>query len=413
MKILLINKYFYVKGGPERCVFNTEELFRAKGHEVAILSMKHPLNIASPWEKYFVSNIDFDKAEGLGQKLNLFFNTIYSKDAERNIERLIDEFRPDIAHVHNFNHQLTPSILFPLYKKKVPVVVTLHDYKLICPSYQLLSKGMICERCKGGRYYKAIVEKCHKGSFAKSFLVMLESYIHHKVLKSYDRISIYISPSKFLIEKSREMRLRGSFEFVPNSINVNNFSPEYNKDSTTIAYFGRIEKHKGVETLVKSVKGLAIHLELIGEGELLKDFQVAGAGASVDNVNLLGYLSGNELFDRIKKALFVVIPSEWYENNPFTILESFALGKPVIGSRIGGIPELVKDGVTGLTFEPGNVLDLRSKIEYMLANRDKVVEMGKNARKLVEDEFNAEKHYARLMEIYNKAIEENKKKWKA
>ncbi len=404
MKILLINKYYYIKGGPERCLFNTEELFHAKGHEVAVFSMRHPLNITSAWDKYFVSNIDFDKAQGINQKIKLFFNTIYSKEAERNIGRLIEKFKPDIAHIHNFNHQLTPSILFPLAKKKIPIVVTLHDYKLICPSYRLLSKGTTCERCKGGNFYNALKEKCHQGSFTKSLLAMLESYIHHKVLKSYGWISNYISPSRFLIEKSREMGLRGKFEHVPNFIDVKNFSPSYNKDSMTIAYFGRIEKHKGIETLFKAVEGLPITLELIGEGDLLDNLRAAVTGSTVDNVDLLGYLGNNDLFDKIRKALFVVLPSEWYENNPFTILESFALGKPVIGSMIGGIPELVKDGVTGLTFEPGNVSDLRSKIEYMLANRDKVVEMGKSARKLVEDEFNAEKHYERLIDIYNNAL---------
>ncbi len=404
MKILQINKFFYIKGGPESCMFNTAETLTQKGHEVAFFSMHHPKNFDSEWQRYFVSYTEYNKRHSIREKVHLFFKTLYSKEATRELERLISVFKPEVAHIHNFNHQLTPSILFVLRKRKIPVVITLHDYKLVCPSYSMVVHGVVCELCKGGKFFSCVKTKCVKDSLSNSFLASIESYLHHKILKSYKMVDCFISPSRFLINKYKEMGLSGEYYHIPNFIDVGKFQPLYSSESNEIAFCGKLSEEKGIRSLISSVKGSQVTLNVLGDGFLKEELSEYISTQGIKNVFLLGHLNGDVLFNRIRESLFLVLPSEWYENNPYVILEAFALGKPVIGSKIGGIPELVKDGITGLTFEPGNVEDLRNKIEYMLSHKEEVVEMGRNARKLIEDEFNDEKYYGRLMEIYTQLV---------
>lgn len=404
MKILQINKFFYIKGGPERCMFNTAEILKKKGHEIAFFSMRHPDNFDTIWNNYFVSNVEFNKKSSSKEKLGLFFNTLYSREAAKNLDKLISDFKPDLAHIHNFNHQLTPSILSPLYKNRIPIVITLHDYKLVCPSYSMLNHGRVCELCKGQKFFHSARTRCHKDSFSASFLATLESYLHHQILGSYKKVNCFISPSKFLIHKCKEMGLKGEYVYLPNFIDVKNMTPKPASESNAITYCGKLSEEKGISTLVRAVKGLKISLNALGDGPLKEELQEYATNNGIDNAYFLGHLNGDRLFRTISDALFAVVPSEWYENNPFSILEAFALGKPVIGSKIGGIPELIEDGITGFTFEPGNIKDLRSKIGFMISNKDKVLEMGRNARRLIEEEFDAETHYQKLIEIYKEAI---------
>jgi glycosyltransferase involved in cell wall biosynthesis len=357
-------------------MFNTSEVLKQKKHEIAFFSMHHHSNLDSIWSKYFISNVDFNKNSGVIGKIKLFFHTLYSKEAEKNLEEVISDFKPDIAHVHNFNHQLTPSILNALNKSNIPVVITLHDLKLVCPNYSMLNHGNICELCKGKKFYHCIMTRCHKNSFSKSFLAALESYLHHYILGSYKKVKALIGPSMFLINKYKEMGLEGQYVHLPNFIDTSKFLPRFGSKSKAIVYCGKLSPEKGIRTLIKAVKDLPVELRVLGEGIL-------------------------------RNELEVIMPSELYENNPYSVLEAFALGKPVIGSRIGGIPELVRDGVTGMIYKAGNVDDLKDKIEYMYLNKDKVFEMGKNARRVVEEEFNSKKYYEKLLEIYQKAIKEN------
>ena len=405
MKILQLNKFFYLKGGPERCMFSTLKILQNKGHKTAFFSMHHPLNNNSHWAKYFVSNIEYNKKQSIFKNVQLAFKVLYSYEAKQNIFRLIDDFKPDIAHIHNFSHQLTPSILFALKKKNIPIVMTLHDYKLVCPSYSMLnSDNEICGLCKNGKYKYCFFTKCHKQSYLKSLIAAIESYLHHKILKSYSNVDVFVSPSKFLIDKFKKMGFVYDIIYLPNFIEMNNFQQKYNINNKKITYFGRLSKEKGLFTLVDSVKGLNVELHIIGDGEIKDKLARKLKDEKISNVRLLGYLRGKSLRENIGNCLFIVVPSECYENNPLSILEAFALGKPVVGSRIGGIPELTIDGKTGYTFELGNVEDLREKILILLRDANKAIEMGKNARKFVEENNNPEKHYNELMKIYNEAI---------
>jgi len=404
MKILLVNKFLYPKGGDAISTINTGKLLSAKNHKVIFWGMEHPLNPKYLYKDYFVSYVDFNSPNSIKNQIKIALNLLYSLEAKKKIENLINIEKPDIVHLNNFAHQISPSILHVLKKYDIPTVMTMRDYKLVCPVYTMLSDSNPCEKCRDSKYYQCLINICTKNSRFKSMLNTAEMYLHHKILHIYDLIQIFIAPSLFLKNKTEEMGLKGKIVFLPNFVNVEDFKPEFNWKENSIVYFGRLSGEKGLFILIEAMKGVDVNLKIIGEGPLKERLELKVEGESINNVCFLGYKSGENLKNEIKKSMFVVLSSEWYENNPRTVLETFALGKPVIGSRIGGIPELVKDGETGLTFETGSADDLRKKILYLINNPHKAVKMGKNARKFVEEKFNPEKHYQRLMEIYNYAI---------
>jgi len=408
MKILLINKFLYPKGGDAVSTLETGKLLSKRGHEVVFWGMKHPENQDFFYKEYFVSYIDYNKPLGIFQQIKNSLKILYSLEAKNKISKLLTEWKPDIVHLNNFAHQISPSILSVFKKHKIPAVMTLHDYKLVCPTYSMLLHKKPCERCKNGKYYYCFVNKCTKNSKVKSFVNTLEMYLHHKVLKIYNKINIFISPSKFLMKKVKEMGFNRDIVYLPNFVDLEKYKPSYDFKDRIIVYFGRLSKEKGVDTLINAVKNLDVKLKIVGGGpdgdKLINKVKVE----NVSNIYFLSYKEEKELIDIIRESLFVVIPSEWYENNPRSVLESFALGKPVIGARIGGIPELVIDGETGFTFKTGDSTDLREKIKYLLDNTDKIEVLGKNARRFAEDKFNPENHYQELMKIYKMTIERYK-----
>lgn len=405
MKILCVNKFYFIRGGAESTFFETAKLLERKGHKVMPFAMKHPSNAPSSYEKYFVSNIDYETS-GFLHKIKAACNLLYSFEAERKMDRLIYEEKPDIAHLFNVYHHLSPSILYPLKKSNIPVVLTLNDYKMVCASYLMLHKGKICEACKNGRYYECFLKRCVKNSRAKSLLNMAEMYLHHNILHIYDLVDIFIAPSIFIKNKSEEMGLKGRVVYLPHALNVEEFTPEYKWKENSIVYLGRLSREKGLVTLLNAVKGIkGLFLKIIGEGPLESMLKRKVEAEGIKNVSFLGFKSGIELKEEIRKSMAVVLPSECYEVFGLCIVEGFALGKPAIGSRIGGITELIEENKTGVTFESGNADDLRSKIEYLMRNPDKIVEMGKNGRSFVEQNLNHEKHYQRLIGIYQAAKE--------
>lgn len=404
MKILLVNKFLYPKGGDAICSLNTGELLASKEHEVLFWGMKHSENPDYPYKELFVSHVDFNKPIGIFQQLNASINILYSFGARKKIEELLKIEKLDIVHLNNFVHQISPSILDVFKKYNIPTVMTLHDYKLVCPSYSMLADRKPCEKCRNGKYFWCFLKKCTKGSYIKSLLNVVEMYLHHKILHIYDKINVFISPSMFLKKKLKEMGFKKEIVYLPNFINAKDYLPKYSFNEKIICYFGRLSKEKGLFILIEAIKRVSAKLRIIGDGPIKKDLEEKVRKENLENVSFLGYKSGEELKEEVRNSMTVVLPSEWYENYPRSVIEAFALGKPVIGARIGGIPELVKDGETGITFESGNVQDLRSKIEYLINNPNKVSEMGINARKFVEENLNPEKHYERLMEIYHMAM---------
>ncbi|TET11795.1 glycosyltransferase family 1 protein [Candidatus Aerophobetes bacterium] len=405
MKVLLVNKYFYLKGGPERHIFKINKILQAKGHQAIPFSMQDERNEPTPYAKYFVSKVDFNSSMSLRDKLRMIPRVIYFLEAKRKIEALIRKVKPDIAHLHNIAHQISPSVLHSLKKFDLPVIQTLHDYKLICPTYNMVARGRICERCKGHQYYQAVLQRCNKGSFSFSLLNCVEMYLH-KFLRIYERnVDFFIAPSDFLRNKVIEFGINGGKIFhIPTFVDSREYSPQYNGDNYFV-YFGRVSQEKGLSTLVEAMKTVrASKLLIIGEGELKNSLEGYTSQKSISDIKFLGHLSSERLKSVVRSSRFVVLPSEWYENCPASILEAFALGKPVIGSNIGGIPELIEDGVDGLLFEPGNSEELSEKIAYLISRPQLREQMGKNARKKVEEKYNPEVYYQSLMGIYQKLL---------
>lgn len=410
MKILLVNKFLYPKGGDAISTLATGKILAAHEHNVAFWGMMHPDNPEYRFQDCFVSQVNYDDAGGFSAKAINAMNILYSLEAKKKIAVLLKEFLPDIVHLNNFAHQIGPSILGEIKKYDIPVVMTMHDYKMVCPCYAMLSNEKPCERCRGGQYYHCGLNRCTKGSLFKSMVNVAEMYLHHKVLHIYDKINLYISPSLFLKDKVEKMGLKGETLHLPNCVDVENIQPEFEWEENSIVYVGRLSYEKGLETLINAVRGMPVQLKIIGDGPLREFLDEKVHIERINNVVFLGYRTGEDLKNEIRKSMFLIISSECYENNPRSVIEAFALGKPAVGARIGGIPELVRDWETGLTFNSGNVEDLKQKIELMFENKDKIPEMGRNARNYVEQELNTEIHYRKLMDIYAKAAEKASKK---
>ena len=405
MKILLINKFLFPKGGDAIVTLDTGKLLEKNGHEVVFWGMDHPDNPEYQYKNLFVDYIDLDSGGNLKQKLKAAVNIIYSQEAKKKIKQLLESFQPDVVHLHNFAHQISPSILDVFAERNIPAVMTMHDYKLVCPAYTLLSDGKICEKCSNGKYYYCLPNKCTKGSALKSLINVAEMYLHHRIWHIYDKIDLFIAPSKFMMNKVEEMGLNHQITQLYNFIDTSQYEPAYGSEGKTLCYFGRLSPEKGLFTLIEAMKDVDGELKIIGDGPLRSDLEENVQIGNVTNVSFLGYRKGDELQKEIKESRAVVIPSEWCENNPRTVIESFAMGKPVIGSEIGGIPELVRNNITGYTYPPGDPHDLKEKITLILNDIDKCIEMGNNGRKLVESEFSEERHFHKLMKIYESVID--------
>ncbi len=416
--VLHINKLHHMLGGSEVVYFRTAEILQKHGHRSTFFSMKHPENLPAETEKYFAPFIDLDTEKSILNYLKASLNVFYSFKSRRYLSDLLDNYRVDIAHIHNIHRQMSPSILNELKKRRIPVVMTLHEYKMVCPSFNLLFHEKPCEACADGRYFNAIRLRCIKDSLFRSVLACTEMYLHHKILDIYKNVDVFISPSRFLIEKQREMGFRREMFHLPNCINAHEFErfrlreKDYkNGEALTIVYFGRLYYGKGLYTLLDAIKRLSnrykkkeVIVKIIGDGPIRMDLERRVKVEGIKNIKFYGFLKGERLFQEIKGAFTVVLPSECYENNPLQVIESFAMGIPVVGARIAGIPELVKNYETGLTHESGNPEDLCSKIEYMINNPDRAMEMGNKARIFVETELNTKKYYEGLIKIYEKAV---------
>lgn len=418
LTILHVNKYHYLKGGSEVVYFQTARLLEEFGHKSLFFSMYHPDNQPCETSNFFVPFIDFNNLKGVKENFTGAWRILYYLKSRKLLSQLLDMYHVDLAHLHNVHHQISPSILHEFKKRKIPIVMTLHDYKMVCTSYNLLIQERPCEVCVRGNYHKAIIHKCVKESFYKSIIAALEMYLHHKIMDIYDNVDIFIAPSLFLKDKLIEMGFKKEIIYVPNFIDMTGFdelnkSVEYKRgeNENSVVYFGRLTQGKGLVTLLEAAniwqqknKGNELIVKIIGDGPLKNELKEVVETTSINNVRFLGYMKREKLFQEIKNSIAVVIPSEWYENNPMSVIESFALCKPVIGSRIAGIPELVRDNYTGLTFEAGNAFDLYTNMLFLMENPDKAREMGKEANQFVRDELNAQNYYKKLLEIYKLAI---------
>lgn len=406
MRILMANSFYYLRGGVERCFFDLTDLLVAQGHEVIPFCMQHERNLPSPYEPYFVSPIDY--ADLAKQKTNpkaglqAVERVLYSHEAQRKIEQLIRDTRPDLVHVQEIDQEISPSILDTVKQKfGLPVVMTLHDYKMVCPNTNFLANGQVCERCSGGRFYQAILQRCKRGSLLPSVLASMEAYFQRLSRIYVKNVDLFLCPSQFLQRKLKQHGFQAPTVHLPTFMPLENFHTR-EEHSDDFLFLGRLVALKGVRTLFEAMRlvGPQARLLVAGEGELRQELEEYARRWELKNIVFLGYLSMKELMPLIQRAAFTVFPSECFENYPMAILESFACGTPVIGSNLGGIAELVRPGQNGLVFEPGNARDLAEKITFMQNHPDQAAAMGRNARQQVENENDPRQYYARLMDLY-------------
>jgi len=398
--IVSINNYHYRRGGADVVFLEHNRLFEERGMRVVPFAMRHPRNLPSPWESHFVEEVELGNTYGPLEKLRNAAKAIYSFEARRKLGALIDEVAPALCHAHNVYHHLSPSILSLIAGRGIPLVMTLHDLKLACPNYTMLSRGEVCERCKGGKLYNAAVGRCMKGSLALSAWVTVESYLH-AWLQSYARnVDVFVVPSQFFIEKFVEWGFeRQRFVNIPNFVAVEQLEAEY-ASGDRIVYVGRLSREKGLVTLVRAAASAKVGVTLIGTGPEAANV-AALAEAERADVRFAGYLNGRELHDAIRAARAVVLPSECYENAPLAVLEAYALGKPVIGSNLGGIPELIQQGKTGYVFTPGDVESLATVLRQVFDTTDgAIAEMGRASRVLVEREYTEQHYFDRMLALY-------------
>jgi len=405
MRIVMANNYYYLRGGSERVLFEEKRLLEENGHKVVVFSRAHPKNEYSEYADYFTPFVDWQNLSLL-KKVPAAINIIYNQQTGKSFLKFLEEFKPDMIHAHIIYGGLTTSILDAAQRKHIPVVMTLHDYKLICPSYLMLNRGNICEDCMGGKFMYCLFNRCHKESFTASLIYCIESYLN-KWLRKYDKIHYLICPSLFSLKKHAENGIpEERMVYIPNFINYVNYEPNYEKGDY-ILFVGRLSKEKGVLTLLKAVKKLGVHLKIVGDGPMMPEYEAFVEENGMSHVTFEGYKLGEELRKLYQGAAFLVTASECYENAPMMILEAFAYGKPVIGPRIGGFLEMIEPSRTGVLFTIGNTNELRECIQELWAKRSLVSEMGRTARRKVELEFSSEVHYRNLIHVYRQATNKN------
>lgn len=411
MKILLIHKFHYMLGGTETFHYNLAEALKAAGHEVIYFSMQDDRNIPCPQDKYFVSNIDYNDPNLKGlTKIKAGLKLIYNFEAKKNIEQLIRDEKPDIAHIGLLHRQITFSVVDVLKKYNIPIVMHLHELTAVCPCYTMLRPdGTICSDCATKGYWNCVKNKCMKRSRTKSLLAFAEA----KFLqfgRYYNKIDTYIAECKFyqhLVQKAH-------FTDSP-IIQMNNFLPvnqEYKafyEHENYILYFGRYAREKGVLTILKAYSKLKCSekLVLVGKGSEEEKIQDYVKGNKLeDRVYINGAIFGKEMDKIIEKAKVVLVPSEWYENGAFVALQALAKGKIVVASNIAGLSEIIQDGVTGFLAEPGNPDSFATAIQKVLElSADEYKTMSENIVLYAKQRCDVNNYIKQLTNIYSSLIQ--------
>ena len=413
MRILQANKFFYPKGGADKYFLDLVGALQAAGHETAVFAMADARNLKTPFSKYFVSPVEFNGG-GLKDKLKIPGRMIYSLAAKRKFALELDDFKPDIVHVHNIYHQLSPSILDAAKKRGIPIVMHLHDYKLICPNYRLFTRNRVCRQCLDKKsYWPCFFNNCY-GSRGASFLAALEMTIHHKWLHIYEKnIDLLIAPSEFMrrlvIESGwPENKIVTIYNPAPKIYAAaKNKNKDDRKEGDYILYFGRLAPEKGIMDLIQAVKAASrqsIHkLHIAGDGpeEALIRARFA-AEIKSGLITLRGRLSGRTLANEITRARAVVFPSIWPENMPLALLESLAQGKIVIASRVGGLPEIITHKKNGFLFEAGNIKELETTIRTVFRSDPKILTKMKLAAIASAKALDPDAHLQQILKIYSK-----------
>ena len=389
MKILLANKFYYRRGGDCIYMLNLEKLLKAHGHEVAVYAMQYPENEKSEWSKYWPSNMT---------KLDAFTRPFGARQVVKGFTRLMDDFKPEVVHLNNIHTQLSPVIAKIAHEKGARVVWTLHDTKLVCPCYTCTRDGKWCTECFTDK--KAVIRhRCMPGGLPGAIIGYLEAQKWNKeVLEEY--VDLFLPPSKFMMDTCVEGGYKPEkFRVLCNFIDVTKVKGLKSEEVKGLkgdyyVYLGRVNEVKGVRTLCKAAEQLDKRLVVIGGGELLPELQEAYKDCK--QIEFKGQMQWEEFMPILRGARFMVLPAEWSENNPLTVIESQSLGTPVLGARIGGIPELIDESVSGMTFTSGDVEDLKDKIIKMFNHEFDYDAIAKNAI----ERYSSEAYYEKLMALY-------------
>lgn len=371
MKILMVNKFLFPKGGAETYMFELAKCLEKNGNELQFFGMDNSERCVSNRLGLYVDEIDYKNISAL-KKLVAPLKTIYSKEAAKKIGMVLDDFKPDIVHLNNINFQLTPSIIYAAKKRNIPVAQTVHDVQIACPNHRMYieEKEQVCEECVKSGYTKCIKNKCVQGSAAKSAIAAAESIYYHR-RNTYNLVDRYICPSEFMARQIKaggveEKRITVLHNYSPSIAEI----PENLNDGKYIIYFGRVSIEKGLKLLLDVMSELKdVKLYVAGTGPLEEELKAR----QLENVSFLGFKSGTELYSLIAGAIASVYPSQWYENCPMSVIESIKLGTPVITCDIGGTKELIENGKNGLIYKADDKQELKKAIET-LYNSDSLAE---------------------------------------
>jgi glycosyltransferase involved in cell wall biosynthesis len=395
VKVVVANNYYYLRGGCERVMFNDIGALTSRGIEVVPFSAADHGNVPTEYSEYFPSGADI-RATGLIQRVEAAADAIHCRRTADAFATLLDKTKPDVIHCHNVYGRLSTSILGIAKQRRIPTVLTVHDYKVVCPSYLMLKKGKPCSACIDGGYYRCAVNKCHKGQLPASVVYSLEAY-WARLTGHYGAVSAFLCPSRFIAGLLRDSGIDQSrVIYHPNSVDTDNYKPSY--QGSYVLSVGRLSHEKGLPTFVKAMLGTDISVRIAGTGPM--ESPLRAAVQNDPSIVFEGHCEGTRLSELYRNAAFVVVPSEWYENAPMSVLESFAYGKPVIGTRIGGIPELITEGEHGYLVDSDAPDQLRTAICNLWNDPDAQARMGRNARILLETKFAQSTRLASLLTIY-------------
>ena len=427
MKIILVNYRFFVSGGPERYYFNIKEILEREGHEVIPFSIKGSRNLpAGKYEKYFLDIVDDEvyfaqtKKKSLRVVLKSFTRMFYSLEAKRKFGQLLDDEKPDLVYIMHFHNKISPSIIDAARKRGIPVVHRISDFQYMCPNALFYNDRIgVCEDCLKGKRLSCVKYKCVMNSPVYSGIKMMAKWLHD-VMGVTKKIDAFVVPSEFTLEKLHEYGIsKEKLHHIPTFFNLKKENPNVEYQPFFL-FVGRIEKQKGLMTLVKAFEDTKYELRIIGfsndgyEDELKQylgrpingdlNIEESCTYGKNGNIHFLGRKSFEEIVPYLKSCLCTLVPSEWYDNFPNVVLESFAYKKAVIATDFGSLKYMVEDGKTGLTFKYKDLEDLRSKIAYMYEHQNDAQRMGEVAYQQLIERYAPHVHYEKLMDLFNRII---------
>lgn len=404
MRILHVNKFLHREGGATAYMLELAELQRTAGHRPEFFAMADERNQDAHYADRFAPYVELDPPpEGLRARAVGAGRLVYSRRAETAMASVVADFRPDVAHLHIVYHQLTPSILRPLARAGVPTVMTLHDYKLVCPTYRLLDLNGPCTACLDGHFRHAVERRCKDGSRLSSSLLALETRIH-RTLGSYGSVQAFVCPSAFMLDM---MRRGGVYPdrlyHVPHFLDLATVPPR-DGAGDGVVFAGRLSAEKGVDLLVRAVGSLPdVRLTVVGDGPERSALEDLAAAVAPGRVAFTGQQDRAGTLARVRSARTAVLPARWYENQPMGVLEAMASAVPAVVTDLGGSPELITDGVTGRVVPPEDVTALAAALADLTGDPERAVALGLAARERVRDDFGPAAHLDALDRVYAEA----------